>query len=45
MISQDAEMKIRQLSDVKDVNVNVVWEPAWTPDRMSDSAKKALGWV
>ena len=45
MISQDAEMKIRQLSDVKDVNVNVVWEPAWTPDRMSDTAKKALGWV
>jgi metal-sulfur cluster biosynthetic enzyme len=23
--------------------VNVVWEPAWTPDRMSDDAKKSLG--
>jgi metal-sulfur cluster biosynthetic enzyme len=45
MISQDAEMKIRQLSGVGDVRVHVVWEPAWTPERMSDNARKALGWV
>ncbi len=45
MISQDAEMKIRQLSGVGNVRVNVVWEPAWTPERMSDGARKALGWV
>lgn len=45
MISQDAEMKIRQLPGVGSVHVNVVWEPAWTPERMSDNARKALGWV
>lgn len=45
MISQDAEMKIRQLPGVGNVHVNVVWEPAWTPERMSDNARKALGWV
>lgn len=45
MISQDAEMKIRQLPGIGNVHVNVVWEPAWTPERMSDNARKALGWV
>ncbi|WP_454628827.1 SUF system Fe-S cluster assembly protein [Bradyrhizobium cenepequi] len=24
------------------VNVNLVWEPAWTPDRMSDEARLVL---
>lgn len=45
MISHDAELKIRQIPGVGRVHVNVVWEPAWTPDRMSDNARKALGWV
>ncbi len=25
------------------VNVNLVWEPKWTPDKMSDEAKLQLG--
>lgn len=25
------------------VNVNLVWEPKWTPDKMSDEAKIQLG--
>jgi len=25
------------------VNVNLVWEPKWTPDKMSDDAKQQLG--
>ena len=45
MISQDAATKVRQIPNVGNVNVNVVWEPAWTPERMSDNARKALGWV
>jgi len=27
----------------KDVNVNLVWEPPWTPELMTDEAKKELG--
>jgi metal-sulfur cluster biosynthetic enzyme len=23
--------------------VNIVWDPPWTPDRMSEDARKALG--
>jgi metal-sulfur cluster biosynthetic enzyme len=26
------------------VQVNLVWEPAWQPERMSDKAKRELGW-
>ena len=26
------------------VDVELVWEPAWNPDRMSASARAAMGW-
>ncbi len=26
------------------VDVNLVWEPPWSPDRMSDAAREQLGW-
>lgn len=26
-----------------DVNVNIVWEPMWTPDAMTDDLKRELG--
>jgi len=43
-IAMDAEMKIRNnISGVKDVLVEVVWEPMWDRDMMSDEAKLQLG--
>ena len=27
-----------------DVDVELVWEPPWTPERMSASAKACMGW-
>ncbi len=39
----EVERKIRDLPDVKDVKVNIVWEPMWTKDMMSDIAKIKLG--
>ena len=35
--------KIREVPGVADARVDVVWEPAWTKDRMSDAAKLQLG--
>ena len=35
--------KIREVPGVTDAKVDVVWEPAWTKDRMSDVAKLQLG--
>lgn len=26
------------------VDIELVWEPFWTPDRMSEAAKQTLGW-
>jgi FeS assembly SUF system protein len=35
--------KVRGIPGVTDAKVDVVWEPAWTKDRMSDAAKLQLG--
>jgi FeS assembly SUF system protein len=35
--------KTKAVPGVTDVRVDVVWEPAWTKDRMSDAAKLQLG--
>ena len=43
MIRDDIHAKLSALDGANDVVVNIVWEPAWTPDRMSDNARKALG--
>ncbi|MFB3854888.1 MAG: SUF system Fe-S cluster assembly protein [Vicinamibacterales bacterium] len=39
----EVERRIRELPGVKDVNVEVVWEPPWTTDRMSEAARLQLG--
>ena len=35
--------KARSVEGVTDAKVEVVWEPPWTKDRMSDAAKLQLG--
>jgi FeS assembly SUF system protein len=39
----DVERRLREVPDVKDVKVAVVWDPPWTRDKMSDAAKLTLG--
>ena len=43
VIAQDAEMKIKNLSGVSNVLVEIVWEPIWDRDMMTDEAKLQLG--
>ena len=33
---------IMELKEVSEVNLNLVWEPAWSPERMSEAAKLEL---
>ncbi len=42
-IAGEARQKIVQLTGVADADVQVVWEPAWSPDRISEEGKKKLG--
>ena len=30
---------------VKRVEVRLVWEPLWTPDRITDDGRQVLGWA
>lgn len=35
---------LQQLPHAKSVEVDLVWDPPWRPDMMSDAAKTQLGW-
>ncbi len=43
-ISQDVRRKLESVSGVKKADVLVVWDPPWSPDMMSETAKKQFGW-
>jgi len=43
-IAKGAEEAVRQLQGVESVKVDLVWDPPWTPDRISNWAKNQLGW-
>jgi metal-sulfur cluster biosynthetic enzyme len=43
-MAQGAEMAVRRLPEVESAKVQVVWDPPWTPERMSEEARQYLGW-
>ena len=43
MIQEDMHNVVAALPDVEDVEIELSWDPPWTPDRMSDDAKFILG--
>src|SRR3954465_2048373 len=43
MIMGDIDRAGREIPGVEEVDVELTWEPPWTPDRMSDDAKFILG--
>src|SRR5271163_4555520 len=42
-ISAQVKSRIEQLPGVRNAHVNLLWEPAWTPERLSPEARKQLG--
>jgi FeS assembly SUF system protein len=44
-ISEEVRMHVSQIPGVKSAKVQVVWDPPWDPSRMSDAAKKRLGFM
>ena len=39
----EVETRVKNIPGVKDCKVNVVWEPMWSMEMMSDEAKIMLG--
>jgi len=39
----EVERKVGELPGVRSVKVTVVWEPVWTPEKMTEAAKLQLG--
>ncbi len=45
MLPPEVETKARSVEGVSSVQLDLVWDPPWTPERMSDAAKLELGMV
>ncbi len=41
----EVEYRVRTVPGVREVYVELVWDPPWTPDRMSEAAKLELGFI
>ena len=39
----EVQQRVAAIQGVGDVQVEIVWDPPWTPELMSESAKVALG--
>jgi metal-sulfur cluster biosynthetic enzyme len=42
-ISAQVKSRLEQLPGIRNAAVNIVWTPAWTPERLSPDARKQLG--
>jgi metal-sulfur cluster biosynthetic enzyme len=43
LIAQDIDRAVHEVPGVGDVELELTFDPPWTPDRMSDDAKFILG--
>jgi metal-sulfur cluster biosynthetic enzyme len=43
MIQENIDQIARSMPDVEDVDVELTWDPPWSPEKMSDDAKFILG--
>ncbi len=43
LIAQDIDSAVRQVEGIEDVELELTFDPPWTPEKMSDDAKFILG--
>jgi len=43
LIVEDVKKKVKQIKGVKNVDVDIIWDPPWTPEKMSKKARLILG--
>ena len=45
VITRNMDQVLReQYPELGEMTIELVWDPPWSPDLMSDAAKKQLGW-
>ena len=42
-IAQQAEWRLAELEGIEDINVDLVFDPPWTPDMITEEGKRLLG--
>jgi probable FeS assembly SUF system protein SufT len=45
VLKEDVRRKVQGVPGVREVEVEVVWDPPWDASRMSDAARLQLGWM
>ncbi len=45
VLKEDVRRKVQSVPGVREVKVEVVWDPPWDASRMSDAARLQLGWM
>lgn len=43
VIAEDARSRIQQLDEVAEAKVDIVWDPIWNPQMISEEGRKVLG--
>jgi FeS assembly SUF system protein len=41
-LPREVELKVASIEGVSEVRIDLVWDPPWTPDRMSEAARLEL---
>ncbi len=44
-MARGARQAVERLPEVREAEVEVVWDPPWTPERLSPGARRQLGWA
>ncbi len=44
-LPREVQTRARSVAGVTDAIVEIVWDPPWTPERMSEEARLDLGWL
>jgi FeS assembly SUF system protein len=45
ILAEEVKAVIEKVPEVKEATVDMIWEPPWSPERMSDFAKRQFGYL
>jgi metal-sulfur cluster biosynthetic enzyme len=45
ILADEVKLAIEKVPNIKSAKVDMIWDPPWTPDRMSEFAKRQFGYA